>query len=75
MSTAVFRQWYRDLAMGVRFTFTGGREGWVRAVLTAVGVGLGVALLLLTAAVPSALTTRDAREKAREDQGIGYLQD
>ncbi|MEI5525796.1 FtsX-like permease family protein [Streptomyces brasiliscabiei] len=75
MSSAVVRQWYRDLAMGVRFTFTGGREGWVRALLTAIGVGLGVALLLLTAAVPSALTTRDAREKAREDQGIGYLQD
>lgn len=74
MSSAVVRQWYRDLAMGVRFTFTGGREGWVRAVLTAVGVGLGVALLLLTAAIPNALATRGAREEARQDMGIGYLE-
>ncbi|QFR00082.1 ABC transporter permease [Streptomyces phaeolivaceus] len=75
MSSAMVRQWYRDLALGVRFAFTGGREGWVRAVLTAVGVGLGVALLLLTAAVPNVLTTRDAREEARQDRGIGYLDD
>ncbi|WP_371577212.1 ABC transporter permease [Streptomyces sp. NBC_01314] len=75
MSSPVVRQWYRDLAMGVRFTFTGGREGWVRALLTAVGVGLGVALLLLTAAIPNALATRGAREEARQDRGIGYLED
>ncbi|MFD7277552.1 FtsX-like permease family protein [Streptomyces sp. NPDC059862] len=60
------RQWSRDLAMGVGFAFTG-RGGWVRAVLMAVGVGLGVALLLLTTALPSALTARDERERARTD--------
>ncbi|MFF7264737.1 ABC transporter permease [Streptomyces sp. NPDC008159] len=74
MRSAVVGQWYRDLAMGVRFTFTGGREGWVRAVLTAFGVGLGVALLLLTTAVPNVLAARDAREEARQDRGIGYLE-
>jgi hypothetical protein len=74
MRSAVVGQWYRDLAMGVRFTFTGGREGWVRAVLTAFGVGLGVALLLLTTAVPNVLSARDAREEARQDRGIGYLE-
>ncbi|MCL6736526.1 ABC transporter permease [Streptomyces neyagawaensis] len=74
MRSAVVGQWYRDLAMGVRFAFTGGREGWVRAVLTAFGVGLGVALLLLTAAVPNVLSARDAREEARQDRGIGYLE-
>ncbi|MFJ8541490.1 ABC transporter permease [Streptomyces sp. NPDC093586] len=61
------RQWSRDLAMGVRFTLTGGREGWTRALLTAVGVGLGVALLLLTTAIPNALAVRHEREAARTD--------
>ncbi|AKZ57881.1 Integral membrane protein [Streptomyces ambofaciens ATCC 23877] len=61
------RRWARDLAMGVRFTVTGGREGWTRALLTAVGVGLGVALLLLTTALPNALTVRHEREAARSD--------
>jgi hypothetical protein len=60
-------QWARDLGMGVRFAFAGGREGWVRALLTAVGVGLGVALLLLTTAIPNALAERDRREAARSD--------
>ncbi|GAA3054561.1 ABC transporter permease [Streptomyces glomeratus] len=61
------RQWWRDLAMGARFAFTGGREGWVRLLLTAVGVGLGVALLLLTTALPGALAARHDRENARAD--------
>ncbi|MET8568491.1 FtsX-like permease family protein [Streptomyces sp. NPDC004783] len=60
-------QWARDLALGVRFAVTGGREGWTRAVLTAVGVGLGVALLLLTTALPNALSVRHEREAARTD--------
>ncbi len=61
------RQWTRDLGMGARFAFAGGREGWVRALLTAVGVGLGVALLLLTTALPGALDERSRREEARLD--------
>ncbi|MFI6659005.1 FtsX-like permease family protein [Streptomyces sp. NPDC050523] len=61
------RQWADDLAMGMRFAFAGGREGWTRALLTAVGVGLGVALLLLTTAIPSALSARDERGSARDD--------
>ncbi|WP_181383381.1 ABC transporter permease [Streptomyces sp. NWU339] len=53
--------------MGLRFALAGGREGWVRALLTGVGVGLGVALLLLTAAIPGALEERHRREEARLD--------
>ena len=60
-------QWGRDLGMGLRFAFTGGREGWIRVTLTAVGVGLGVALLLLTTAVPNILGARHDREQARLD--------
>jgi hypothetical protein len=59
--------WTGDLLMGLRFAVTGGREGWVRTVLTAVGVGFGVAALLLATAIPSALDRRTARETARKD--------
>ncbi|MEU2913703.1 ABC transporter permease [Streptomyces massasporeus] len=64
-------QWSRDLAMGARFALAGGREGWTRSLLTAVGVGLGVALLLLTTAIPGALAERDRREAARSDHTFG----
>ncbi|WP_151479421.1 ABC transporter permease [Streptomyces albicerus] len=53
--------------MGAKFAFTGGRESWVRVLLTGVGVGLGVALLLLTTAIPNALQARSDREYARMD--------
>ncbi|MEU7148304.1 FtsX-like permease family protein [Streptomyces sp. NPDC045470] len=60
-------RWCRDLGMGVRFAIAGGREGWIRTALTAVGVGLGVAVLLIAAAVPHAVSTAVARDKARSD--------
>ncbi|WP_030346056.1 ABC transporter permease [Streptomyces sp. NRRL S-1022] len=66
------RQWSRDLALGVRFAATGGREGWVRMVLTAVGVGLGVALLLLTTALPNILAARHRVEDARQDYSAAW---
>ncbi|MET7680333.1 FtsX-like permease family protein [Streptomyces sp. NPDC005423] len=68
------RQWSRDLGLGMRFAFSGGREGWIRAGLTAVGVGLGVALLLLTTAIPNALADRDHRDSARDDFRFGSPQ-
>ncbi|MGV9901648.1 ABC transporter permease [Streptomyces sp. NPDC003388] len=61
------RQWARDLAMGARFAVTGGREGWIRMTLTAVGVGLGVALLLLCTALPNVFAARQKVEDARFD--------
>ncbi|MFF4601763.1 FtsX-like permease family protein [Streptomyces sp. NPDC001339] len=57
--------WFRDLAMGVRFAVSGGREGWVRTALTALGVGLGVALLLGAASIPSLQDHRNERGNAR----------
>lgn len=55
----------RDMAMGIRFGTSGGREGWTRNSLTAVGVGLGVALLLIAASVPQMTEGRDVRSAAR----------
>lgn len=62
--------WLRDLALGVRFAAGGGREGWTRTLLTAVGVGLGVTLLFLAASVPHALDARTARTDARSETKI-----
>ncbi|MEV6671456.1 FtsX-like permease family protein [Streptomyces sp. NPDC051162] len=58
--------WARDLATGARFALTGGREGLLRTGLTAVGVGIGVVLLLIAASVPEMLSRRTGREAARE---------
>ncbi|MFB7172864.1 ABC transporter permease [Streptomyces sp. NPDC056254] len=63
--------WTRDLAMGTRFAFAGGREGWIRTLFTGVGVGLGVALLLISTAIPGALTARYERGDARSTYDSG----
>lgn len=65
--------WTQDLTMGARFAVNGGRETWLRTLLTAVGVGLGVALLLITTAIPSALAARDARSDNRNDFGTAVV--
>ncbi|MBP0458224.1 ABC transporter permease [Streptomyces montanisoli] len=54
-----------DLALGMRFAVSGGREGRLRTGLTALGVGLGVALLLAASSVPSIIDGRMARTDAR----------
>lgn len=51
--------------MGARFATSGGRQGWLRTLLTAVGVALGVAVLLLAAAVPEIVRSNDSRSEAR----------
>ncbi|KOU44936.1 FtsX-like permease family protein [Streptomyces sp. WM6378] len=55
-----------DLGLGTRFALSGGREGWVRTLLTAVGVGLGVALLLGAASVPHLVDERANRIHDRQ---------
>ncbi|MFD7667035.1 ABC transporter permease [Streptomyces sp. NPDC059788] len=57
--------WVRDLVMGMRFAVGSGREGWVRTALTAIGVGLGAALLLGASSVPNLLQERTDRGNAR----------
>lgn len=57
--------WARDLSLGVRLAVGGGRNSWSRLLLTAVGVGLGVAVMLLAAAMPAADAARGARSLAR----------
>ncbi|MGW9448490.1 FtsX-like permease family protein [Streptomyces sp. NPDC055632] len=59
------RTWARDLTMGARFAVTGGRPGLLRTLLTATGVGFGVALLLLAASLPNMLFQREVREAVR----------
>ncbi|MFL5818791.1 MAG: FtsX-like permease family protein [Conexibacter sp.] len=60
-------RWLHDASLGVRLALAGGRGAWIRTVLTALGVGLGVALLLLAASFPNALHSRDARSAAWTD--------
>lgn len=54
-----------DLALGVRLSVGGGRSGWARLALIAVGVGLGVAMLLVAASIPTVLDGRASRADAR----------
>jgi hypothetical protein len=49
------------LLLGFRLALGGGREGLVRLVFTAVGVAVGVAMLLLALTAPSALGGRFER--------------
>ncbi|WP_326738452.1 ABC transporter permease [Streptomyces sp. NBC_01022] len=67
--------WLRDLALGIRFAAAGGREGWIRTLLTAVGVGIGVALLLTASSVPHMLDERSARDQARSETKISESPD
>ncbi|MFE2187753.1 ABC transporter permease [Streptomyces sp. NPDC059455] len=64
-------RWAADLAMGGRFAVTGGRESWARTIMTAVGVGLGVALLLLASSVPNMYQQRNERGDARSALSFG----
>ncbi|WP_079152484.1 FtsX-like permease family protein [Streptomyces sp. RTd22] len=64
-------RWAADLAMGGRFAVSGGRESWARTIMTAVGVGLGVTLLLFAASVPTMDAARTERSNAIAAFGFG----
>jgi len=57
----------RELLLGARMALAGGVSGWLRASLTALGVGLGVALLLVAVSMPNAIASRGDRMAARDD--------
>jgi len=59
------RQWWIDLTLGVRLAVGGGRGGWGRLALTAIGVGLGVAVLLAATSVSHMFQARDDHGSAR----------
>jgi len=59
--------WVADLTLGARLVFAGGRNGLLRTLLIAVGVGLGVAMLLTSASIPTMLAMRQERTAARDD--------
>ncbi|GAA4620896.1 ABC transporter permease [Actinoallomurus vinaceus] len=63
-----YARWARDLAIGARLAFAGGRSGWVRIAMIAVGVGLGVAMLLVAASMPTMLQERHERTSARANR-------
>ncbi|MFI6849674.1 ABC transporter permease [Kitasatospora sp. NBC_00085] len=56
-----------QLGLGARLALGSGREGWGRLLLTACGVGLGVALLLFTASFPGIVEHRNQRLYVQND--------
>src|SRR4051812_48096752 len=62
------RRWARELALGARIALAGGREGLWRVLLTGVGVGLGVAVLLAAASLPTVVDANRDRSAARVEQ-------
>ncbi|MGW0435113.1 ABC transporter permease [Micromonospora sp. NPDC003197] len=60
-------RWTRELLLGARMAAAGGRDGLLRTGMAAVGVGLGVALLLLAASLSTMMDGRSDRAAARND--------
>ena len=59
--TSGHRQWAADLLLGARLSVGGGRASWTRLVLTALSVGMCVALLLIAASIGPARQARSTR--------------
>ncbi|AHI01760.1 ABC transporter permease [Kutzneria albida] len=71
---ALLTRWVGDLALGVRLALGGGRTSWARLALTAVGVGLGVAVLLAATSLPHMLQVRNERGNARAIPSHGSVE-
>ncbi|MER7282066.1 FtsX-like permease family protein [Dactylosporangium sp. NPDC000244] len=65
------RRQLSQLGLGARLALSGGREGLFRTALTAAGVALGVAVLLLAASLPGILDGRHHRTDGRDDMHYG----
>jgi hypothetical protein len=62
------RRAWMEFRLGARLAVTGGADARLRVVLTAVGVTLGVTLLLVAASVPNVVRAHNARDAAVEVQ-------
>ncbi|MFI7679908.1 FtsX-like permease family protein [Actinophytocola sp. NPDC049390] len=56
------RGWMSDLALGVRLAVGGGRTSWARLALTAVGIAIATAVLLVGASTGNMAQQRDLRQ-------------
>ncbi|MFR9729777.1 FtsX-like permease family protein [Saccharopolyspora sp. MS10] len=59
------RAWFADLALGVRLAVGDRHTPWGRLALMTAGIGIGVAVLLASAAMPTMMDARDERSTAR----------
>ena len=59
-----------DLRLGAGLALRGGRESLLRTLLSALGVGVATATLLLAASLPTILEHRDERSAARMDYEV-----
>jgi predicted lysophospholipase L1 biosynthesis ABC-type transport system permease subunit len=66
-------RWSTELALGARLSVGGGRSGWARLAMISIGVGLGVAMLLIAATIPALVAARDARLVGRAPDVSGSL--
>ncbi len=57
-----FRGWMSDLVLGVRLAVGGGRTSWARLALTAVGIAIATAVLLVAASAGNMQQQRDMRQ-------------
>lgn len=56
------RGWTNDLVLGLRLAVGGGRTSWARLALTAVGIAIATAVLLVAASIGTMSQQRDIRQ-------------